>query len=130
MNFRRPSLRWAVWAFAAALLLKSVMPCLASASAGMQGKTLVKVGSVYGVARVPVGDDGGKPAPDRSPAHGAEHCALTAFAVLGTSEAPTIASVALALRSGAPSCSQSGSLAHDACAARVARLKRGPPALA
>ena len=68
MNFPRPSLRWAVWAFVPALLLKSVMPWLASASAGMQGKTLVEVCSVYGVARVPVGGEGGKPAPDRAPA--------------------------------------------------------------
>ena len=130
MNFPRPSLRWAVWAFVPALLLKSVMPWLASASAGMQGKTLVEVCSVYGVARVPVGGEGGKPAPDGAPAHSGEHCALTAVAMLRTSEVPTLASVAPALRSGASSCSQPGSLAHDACAAWVERLKHGPPGLA
>lgn len=130
MNFRKPSSRWALWAFAAALLLKSAMPWLASASAEMQGKTLVEVCSVYGVALVPVGDESGQPAPDHAPAHGGEHCALTALAVLGTSEPPSLAPVAMVPRGGQTPLAHTDSLAHDACAAWVARLKHGPPAFA
>ena len=36
------SLRWALWVFAAALLLKAAMPMLASASAQAQGKAVVE----------------------------------------------------------------------------------------
>ena len=130
MNLRQTSSRWALWAFAAAWLLKSAMPWLASASAEMQGKTLVEVCSVYGVALVSVGDASGQPAPDHAPAHGGEHCALTALAVLGTSEPPALAPVALMPRGGPAPLADTGSLAHDACAAWVARRKHGPPALA
>ena len=134
MHFRKPPLRWALWSLAAALLLKSAMPWLASASAEMQGKTLIEVCSVYGVALLPVVDESGKPAPDHAPdhapAHGGEHCALSAFAVLGSSSAPQLALVALALRSGPSQPAQLDSLAHDACAAWIARLEHGPPPLA
>ena len=130
MNLRQPSSRWALWVFAAALLLKSAMPWLASASAEMQGKTLVEVCSVYGVALMPVGDEGGKPASDHTPAHGGEHCALTALAVLGTSGAPKLLHVVLAPRSEPLPRVQPGSPVQDACAAWVARLERGPPAFA
>jgi hypothetical protein len=130
MNFRKPSSRWALWAFAAALLLKSAMPWLASASAEMQGKTLVEVCSVYGVALVPVGDASGQPTPDHAPAHGGDHCALTALAVLGTSEPPALAVAVMASSGGQSPRAQPGSPAHDACAAWAARLKHGPPSLA
>ena len=130
MNFRQPSSRWALWAFAAALLLKSAMPWLASASAEMQGKTLVEVCSVYGVALVPVGDQSSKQAPDHAPAHGGEHCALTALAVLGTSELRALAPAALASQGSRSPPARPGSQAHDACAAWVARLKHGPPTFA
>ncbi len=130
MIFRHPSTRWALWVFAAALLLKSLMPWLASASAEMQGKTLVEVCSVYGVALVPVGDEGGSFAPDHAPAHGGDHCTLTAFAMLGSAEPPKLVLVAtLSGRLAGPDL-DSGSLVHDACAAWVAWLEHGPPAFA
>ena len=130
MDLRQPPSHWALWVFAAALLLKSAMPWPASASAEMQGKTLIEVCSVYGVALVPVVDEGGEPAPDHTPAHGGEHCALSAFAVLGSAGAPKLTHVALVLRSGPSPRAQPGSLAHDACAAWIARLEHGPPPLA
>ena len=126
MHFRKPPLRWALWSLAAALLLKSAMPWLASASAEMQGKTLIEVCSVYGVALVPVVDKSGKSAP----AHVGEHCALSAFALLGSSELPALAPVLLSRRDSPVPCAQPGSLAHDACAAWIARLEHGPPPLA
>ena len=43
VKIRQPSAnRWALWAFAMALLLKAAMPLLAAASAELQGKTLVE----------------------------------------------------------------------------------------
>ena len=130
MNLRQTSSRWALWAFAAAWLLKSAMPWLASASAEMQGKTLVEVCSVYGVALVSVGDASGQPAPDHAPAHGGEHCALTALAVLGTSGSPALTPVAQVPRDSSAPRAEVGSFAHDACAAWIARRKHGPPAFA
>jgi hypothetical protein len=69
MKLRHPSSRWALWVFAAALLLKSAMPWLASASAQLQGKTLVEVCTVYGVALVPQSGHATDPAPDHPPDH-------------------------------------------------------------
>lgn len=119
--------RWALWVFAAALLLKSAMPFLASASAQLQGKALVEVCTVYGVALVPqTGDNHELPA-DHAGGHGGEHCALTALPVLATAEPPVPAPVALASGSVVPLGAHPSSSAHDAAAAWVARLKQGPP---
>lgn len=127
MNFRQPSSRWALWAFAAALLLKSAMPWLASASAEMQGKTLVEVCSVYGVALVPVGDEGGKPASDHGAAHGGEHCALSALTALAGTAPPAVMLAAQGLHASPTPRAHPSSQAPDACATWVARLKHGPP---
>jgi len=130
MNFRRPSQRWALWVFAAALLLKSAMPWLASASAQMQGKALIEVCSVYGVSLVaPVGD-AGEPAPDHTTAHGSEHCALTALTALAPIEPAVFAPVPVLLHAASQPPAHPSSQAPDACATWVARLKHGPPAFA
>jgi hypothetical protein len=130
MNFRKPSSRWALWVFAAALLLKSAMPFLASASAQLQGKTLVEVCTVYGVSLVPLGGDSHEPAPDDGLAHGSEHCALTALTALATPEAPAFEVAAAPARETDAPRAHPSSQAPDACATWVARLKHGPPSLA
>ena len=126
MNSRKPSSRWALWAFAVALLLKAAMPLLATASAELQGKTLVEVCTVYGVSLVPLNGQGGAPAPEPMVQHGGEHCALTALTALVAPELP--------LRAGAPPgghppglLAPRSSSTPDACATWVARLKHGPP---
>ena len=130
MTSRHPASRWAVWAFALALLLKAAVPMLASMSAQMQGKTLVEVCTVYGVATVALDDSGEtKPMPaDHAGAHGSEHCALSAVLALAAPEpGPVIAVVAtewvheLPVRTHEP--------APDAEADWIARLKHGPPSL-
>lgn len=106
------------------------MPLLASASAQMQGKTLVEVCTVYGVSLVPLGSEGHEPAPDHGLAHGSDHCALTALTALATPEATTLDAAAAPLREVAVLRTHPGPLAPDACAAWVARLKHGPPSFA
>ena len=130
MNFRKQTSRWALWVFAAALLLKAAMPVLASASAQMQGKTLVEVCTVYGVSMVPLGPSSHDPATDHVADHSGEHCALTALAALASVGSPRLAPVPVALHDGSPPVAQASSEAPDACATWVARLKHGPPALA
>lgn len=132
MNVRRLALRWAAWAFAFALLLKAAVPMLASASAQAQGKTLVEVCTVYGVATVALDhthSEGAPAGPDHAGAHGQEHCALTALLALAafTPQAigaalPSAAPRSLALRNP-----RSAPPAPDVCATWVARLKHGPP---
>ena len=134
MILRKPSSRWALWIFAAALVLKAAMPLLASASAHAQGKTLVEVCTVYGVSLVPLGGDGHAHAPEHSPDHpsdhGSEHCALTALTVMAGDEPPVLLPVAVLPRDAAAPRAHPSSLAPDACAAWVARLEHGPPAFA
>ena len=127
MTSRHLASRWAAWAFALALLLKAAVPMLASVSAQVQGKTLVEVCTVYGVATVAL-DDSGEPKPvpaDHAGAHGSEHCALSAvLALVAPEPGPVIAAAAaeahrLPVRAGAPT--------PDAEADWIARLKHGPP---
>lgn len=127
MIFRKPSSRWALWVFAAALLLKAAMPLLASASAQLQGKTLVEVCTVYGVSLVPLGAQWQEPAPGQASAHASEHCALTALTALAAPEPPMLASDPVLLRETSKSRAHPSSQAPDACATWVARLKHGPP---
>ena len=129
MNFRKPSSRWALWVFAAALLLKSAMPWLASASAEMQGKTLVEVCSVYGVSLVSPSGDVGEPKPAHPSDHGSEHCALTALTAFAGTEPPPLVPAVTALHGTPPPRAHPSSQAPDACATWVARLKHGPPNL-
>ncbi len=101
---------------------------LATASAHVQGKTLVEVCTVYGVATVALEDGQSQPTPDHQAGHGDEHCALTALMVLSVS-APdyTELFVLLAPARAPPGHSRASSNAPDACATWVARLKHGPP---
>ena len=128
MTSRHLASRWAAWAFALALLLKAAVPMLASVSAQAQGKTLVEVCTVYGVATVAL-DDSGEPKPvpaDHAGAHGSEHCALSAVLALAAPEpGPVIAAVS-ALTSSAPP-ARAGVPTPDAEADWIARLKHGPP---
>ena len=130
MKFRHPSSRWALWVFAAALLLKAAMPMLASASAHAQGKAVVEVCTVYGVSLVALDGQDPAPAPEHSAEHGDQHCALNALTALVEPplgvpiELPAPLFVEPAQRVQAPPPTP------DASAAWVARLKHGPPALA
>jgi len=129
MMFRKPSSRWALWAFAAALLLKSSMPWLASASAQMQGKTLVEVCTVYGVALLPPPGGGGH-APEHPSDHGSEHCALSALPLLAGAAPPMLAPATPLPQGGQPARRHASSQAPDARAIWAARLEHGPPAVA
>ena len=73
VKIRQPSAnRWALWAFAMALLLKAAMPLIATASAELQGKTLVEVCTVYGVSLLPLATLGQEqPAPEPMAQHAA-----------------------------------------------------------
>lgn len=120
---------WALWAFAVALLLKAAMPLLATASAELQGKTLVEVCTVYGVSLVPLDGQGGEPAPEPMAQHGGEHCALTALAALALPEPPSLILAPAPLREASAPRAHPSSQAPDVCATWVARLKHGPPVL-
>ena len=126
---RRPlSTRFVLWLAMCALLLKAAVPMLASASAQMQGKTLVEVCTVYGVATVALDDQGSTPEHDAT-VHNGDHCALNALMALAAPDAAAPL-VFTALPSAASLPPHPSSQAPDACATWVARLKHGPPALA
>ncbi len=127
MILRKPSSRWALWAFAAALLLKSAMPWLASTSAQLQGKTLVEVCTVYGVSLLPQGGD--HDAPAHASDHGSEHCALSALTVLAAGAPPAPAPTNLLRHSVQRPRVHRSSQAPDPSAIWAARLEHGPPAL-
>ena len=128
MNPRQTlSSRWALWVFAAALLLKAAMPLLATASAHAQGRTLVEVCTVYGVSLVPLESSGQQPAPEPMAQHAGEHCALTALAALAAPEPPVLGVAAAPQRETAAPRAHLSSQAPDACATWVARLEHGPP---
>jgi len=129
MTLRKTSSRWALWVFAAALLLKSAMPFLASASAHLQGKTLVEVCTVYGVSLVPLAGDGHEPAPDHPTDHdGGGHCALTALTTLAAADPLVFAPLPALPGDASRARGHASSQARDLCATWVARLKHGPPA--
>jgi hypothetical protein len=50
--------RLTLWAFAAALALKSAVPMLAAVAAGLQGKPVAEICDVYGVATTSLGGRG------------------------------------------------------------------------
>ncbi len=62
--------RLTLWAFAAALVLKSGVPLLAAAAAGLQGKQVADVCAIYGVRLAPASDHVGHTA-----AHATGHMA-------------------------------------------------------
>lgn len=127
MNLHKSSSHWALWAFATALLLKAAMPLLATASAELQGKTLVEVCTAYGVLFVPLDGVGGEPAQEPMAQHGGEHCALTALAAWAAPDPSVHGAVDPAKRKAVAPRARNCSPAPDACAAWVARLKHGPP---
>ena len=130
MKFRQPASRrtaWALWVCALALLLKAAMPMLASASAHAQGRALVEICTVYGVASVGLG----APDDDDSDAatHRPQHCALSAL-LAGSAPEPQALVWRLTprLTDCAPGHDASASPPPiDACAAWVAQLRHGPP---
>jgi hypothetical protein len=146
MTARSFSSRLALWAAVCTLLLKAAVPMLASAAAGLQGRSVAQVCTVYGVA-LPVSQDAhaGHHAPaqhhaDHDPdhehdshalaSHSGDHCALTALAALAMPDtsAGALPPPCRVLVAGVP-------IRHepappDDCARWAARLKHGPPALA
>ena len=128
--FRRTSSRWALWAFAVALLLKAAMPMLASASAHAQSKAVAEICTVYGVSLVALDGQDHAPVPDHSAEHGSEHCAISALTALAAPEPVAPVVVATAADRSLPPRADSSTQAPDACAIWVARLKHGPPAFA
>ncbi len=125
---RKPwSTRFVLWAAMCALLLKAAVPMLASASAQMQGKALVEVCTVYGVAMVALGDQ--SPQPEHGATHASDHCALTALMALAAPGVSTPAVVVV--RAAAPPwLGELAPSAPDATAAWAARQKHGPPRFA
>jgi len=127
VKFRQTSSRWALWLFAAALLLKAAMPLLASASAHAQGKAVVEVCTVYGVSLVALDGQDPAPATDHLVDHGAQHCSLSALTALidppGNAATPLPSPLPA---DGAPP-AQARPLAPDASTVWAARLKHGPP---
>jgi hypothetical protein len=61
-NRSRFASRLTLWAFAAALALKSAVPMLAAVAAGLQGRAVAEICDVYGVATAALGGNGA-PAP-------------------------------------------------------------------
>ena len=128
---------------ASALVLKAAVPLLAAAAAQLQGVSVARVCSLYGVAIMQMvraehaghahhhtSTDAGQDGESRSAAdHGRDHCALTAVVAIavGPSAAPPVASSDVAI-----SLSRLGGTlpVADACALWVARLGHGPPAFA
>jgi hypothetical protein len=130
-----PSLkRWTPWVFALALLLKAAVPLLATAAAHAQGKTLVEVCTVYGVATVAVDDASTQPGtpdgPGHAGTHAGDHCVLSGV-LLGAALGTCASAVALHApeRAASPPPAPRLALPPDACADWVARLKHGPPSL-
>lgn len=121
------SSRWAAWAFAVALLLKAAVPMFAVAAAQAQGKALVEVCTVYGIATVPLGSDTPTPHPDAGATMVGDHCVLAAAVALGA--APPAATPADDLPRAPDDARPAGvSGIVDSQSAWRARLGHGPPA--
>ncbi len=129
MNRRLISSRWAAWAFAFALLLKAAMPLLAAGSAHAQGKALVEVCTVYGVATVALQSEPAQPGHDAASSHSGDHCVLGGL--VGFTAADASAPVLPVSDARAPwhRLARQPVLA-DACAAWMARLEHAPPRFA
>jgi len=136
MTSRHPAVsRWAAWAFALALLLKAAVPMLATVSAQLQGKTLVEVCTVYGVATVALDAQGGStpmPAPaGHDGAHPGDHCVLSGLLALAAPQPVAHAfAAALFVPAPLPVARVADAAARDAEAHWISRLKHGPPATA
>ena len=130
MSTRPWSTRFALWAAVCVLLLKAAVPWLASVSAQAQGKAMVEVCTVYGVATVALAEaQGPTPAPEHAGAHHDDHCALSALMAFAAPDAQPLAVAAAPLAARARlllPCHR----VPDACATWIARLKHGPPPFA
>jgi hypothetical protein len=112
------------------MLLKAAVPMLATASAHVQGKTLVEVCTVYGVATVAVDDDGSPtPQPVQSAAHNGEHCVLSGLVALGAPPLVHRIDAKPPVAAGVLRVASTWFQTSDANAAWIARLKQGPPEL-
>ena len=159
MQRHRAASRLTSWVFVAALLLKSAVPLLASAAAGLQGRATAEVCDVYGVdtsmlgsrSSAPVAEhahdtqhahhahhaeaDAAAPSADRAPAHGpasrvthgGDHCALSALAFAGASDAPAVAPRPTTIVQ-VPAGGATATPVVDAAARWAAQLRHAPPA--
>jgi hypothetical protein len=137
------SSRLALWVAVCALLLKAAVPMLASAAAGLQGRPVAEICTVYGVALPASQDphaahehahhqhhDGHEHDSHKLASHSGDHCALTALAALAMPDAcaaaapPAVRAIAAGVAIGHEPASP------DSCARWAARLKHGPPARA
>lgn len=117
-----------MWCLALVLLLKAAVPLLATAAAHSQGKTLVEVCTVYGVATIEVDSGDTAPAPaDHGPGHAAEHCVLAAVLALNAAEPTPSAWPSVQRGQAPPPRASAPTPSPDATAQWVARLKQGPP---
>jgi hypothetical protein len=104
---------------------------LASASATGQGKALAEVCTVYGVSVVSLAQHGDRaPAGDETSHHDGAQCALGTLGAFATLKPLAQLRVAHAQGEWVLTPQRAPSQALDACAAWVARLRHGPPALA
>jgi hypothetical protein len=152
----RAAPRLASWLLVAALLLKSAVPMLASAAAGLQGRATAEVCDVYGVdmskleARSVVtvaahdhhahhaqqaGADASTASADGAPAHGpasrvahgGDHCALSALAFALASDAPAVAARPATV-AAVPAGGATAAPVVDPAARWAAQLQHAPPA--
>ncbi len=124
MKLRKASSRWAAWAFALALLLKAAIPMLASGSAHLQGKALVEVCTVYGVATLAPDANGAGHEP--ASGHASDHCALSGLTALAGVTNPTSSLPAQRLPTAGQAMARAAPAA-DPRAAWMARLEHAPP---
>jgi hypothetical protein len=128
MKCSRSTSRWAIGVLTLVLLLQSAVPLLASLSARLQGKQLVEVCTVYGVATVALdGSSNPAPASEHPTSHGTDRCALTTLLAHAFTEPP----VALAGPVEVPACCTwqpvlAAPVPH-ATARWLALLHHGPP---
>lgn len=122
------SRRLALWLAVCALMLKAAVPLLATTAAHAQGKALVEVCTVYGVATVML--DGQPEAPEHVLPHAGDACVLSALLAFGH-DGPSLHAGDMRVACAAPPLAAATTAhRHDATAAWAARLKHGPPHLA
>jgi hypothetical protein len=129
MKSRIASTGWAAGGFALALLLKAAMPLLAASSAQIQGKALVEVCTVYGVATVALDGADAPPVHDGTPGHAADHCVLNALAAL-SGAMPAALALPASRAESADRAAAGATACLDSCAAWMARLGHAPPRFA
>ena len=153
MQRHRAAARLTPWLFVAALLLKSAVPMLASAAAGLQGRATAEVCDVYGVdmsklgarslvtvtehdhhahhaeADAPTSSADGAPGhgPASRVAHGGDHCALSALAFALASDAPAVAARPAPV-APMPAGGATAAPVVDPAARWAAQLQHAPPA--